>query len=227
MSWITIAILVIFFGGGVGYFIVKRLSLNGLNAALKNKDYQGVIRQAEGSMNRKLLGEYVCDLYKLRAFVLLKDNEHVREHAKMMLYHTYTPEQHKAFLELYFHIFLSRNDLEMADLFLEEIKKLDDYLFAAYNESAYEVLVNKRTDLIEDMERHIEAKVYHGFPLGTLVYLIAMQYLYMEDYKNAKIYFQESIDCFHPNAVYVGLAKAQIQKLNERIDEPAPQSSEA
>ena len=220
MSWITAAILAIFFGGGIGYFIVKRLSLNGLNAALKNEDYQGVIGQAEGSMNRKLLGEYVCDLYKLRAYVLLKDNDHVREHAKMMLYHTYSDEQHKAFLELYYHIFLNRNDLEMADLFLEEIKKLDDYLFTAYNEATYEVLVHKRTDKIEDMERHIEAKVYHGFPLGTLVYLIAMQYLYMEDYKNAKIYFQECIDCFHPNAIYVGLAKAQIKKLNDQMIEP-------
>ena len=27
-------------------------------------------------------------------------------------------------------------------------------------------------------------------------------------------------DCFHPNAIYVGLAKAQIKKLNDQMIEP-------
>ncbi|MEG1638532.1 MAG: hypothetical protein RR274_03245 [Erysipelotrichaceae bacterium] len=219
MSSISVGIILGFFVLAFIFMIYKRLHLNMLNNALKTKNYPEVLRMCESPLTRRLLGKYACELYKLRAYVLIKDNNQVRIQALKMLKENYKAEDHKTFLELYYHIFLARSDFETAKAFLDVINKEDDFVFKKYNQYAYDVLVNRKTDLIDIMDKEIEANLYSGFPLGTVAYLIGYQYLALNDKEKALAYFKECIICFHPNDVYVGLANAQIKKLEDEIIE--------
>ena len=213
MNTITAGIIIIAFLLAFAYMIVKNSSVNGLTKSLKAKNYDAVLENAQKSLTRKMLGDFNCDLFMMRAYYLKNDKAHLKEKALEMLGNEYKSNQEKSFLELYYHIFLNQNDLEMANRFLDNIVKVDDHAFVKYNQYTYNVLVEKQSDLIETMEAEIAAKLYEGFALGTVVYLIAMQYLYLKDYANAELYFKECLTCFHPNAFYVELAKSHLKEL--------------
>lgn len=213
MNPITLGIIIILIFFAFLYLVVRSRNLNAVNKALKNKNYTKVIALTSTSNYHKLLGDYTCELYKIKAYLLLDDKENLKKQAIQMLESKYSDANHKQFIELYYHIFLNKKNLEMVNIFLEEIKKEDDVQFVKYNQYAYDVLVDRVDNLFETMETEIEAKFYSGFSLGTVVYLIGMQYLYKDDLANAKIYFQECIDILHPSAIYSSLAKAQVEKI--------------
>lgn len=213
MNPVTIGIIIVAFAAALLYLIIKNMSLNSLTKTMKNKDYKAVIENAQKPLNRRMLGDYNCDLFMMRAYYLLNDMDKLKEKALEMLDNVYKKDQEKAFLQLYYHIFLNHNDLEMANRFLDNIVKVDDDAFVKFNQYAYNVLVEKETDLIDTMEAEISAKMYEGFSLGTVVYLIASQYLYKKDYANAELYYKECLTCFHPNAFYVDLAKNHLKEL--------------
>ena len=216
MNTITIGIIIVAFGLAFVYMMMKNSCVNGLTKNLKANNYDGVLENAEKPLTRKMLGDYHCDLFMMRAYYLKNDMEHLKEKALEMLSCDYKLEQEKAFLELYYHIFLNLTDFDMANRFLDKIVKIEDPYFVKYNQYTYNILVEKQNDLIDVMEAEIAAKAYEGFALGTVVYLIAMQYLYKEDYADAELYFKECLTCFHPNDFYVGQAKAHLKDLETK-----------
>lgn len=215
MNLITLSIIIIVAVIGLGYMIIKNHHINTLAKKMKQKEYETVIILVQQPSYCKFLGKFNSDLFLMRAYYLLNDMEMLRNKAVEMLHETYTKIQEKQFLELYYHIFLNKHDVEMTDKFLEQISRTNDRAFVKYNQYAYDVIINKRDDLIATMETEIEAKLYTGFALGTIVYLIALQYFNKEDYANATAYFEECILCFHPTAFYIDKANAYIKKLKE------------
>ena len=135
-------------------------------------------------ITRKLLGEYVCDLYKLRVINVTKDEEKFEKMLIHMLDTTYPrPDDKQSFLETYFHTFLIKGNRKYADWILKEIKKTGDEAFIHYNENAYAVMLDGRTDLIEEMDEDINSKRYYGFALGVILVMISKQYSALGDPK--------------------------------------------
>ena len=116
MNTITIFIILI---AAVGYIIfqgIKNFQLHNMNVGLKNKDSVLVEKTADMWITRKLLGEYVCDLYKLRVFYVSKDEEKFEKMLIHMLDTTYPrPDDKQSFLETYFHTFLIKGNRKYAD----------------------------------------------------------------------------------------------------------------
>ena len=156
-----------------------------MNVGLKNKDSVLVEKTADMWITRKLLGEYVCDLYKLRVLYVTKDEEKFEKMLIHMLDTTYPrPDDKQSFLETYFHTFLIKGNRKYADWILKEIKKTGDEAFIHYNENAYAVMLDGRTDLIEEMDEDINSKRYYGFALGVILVMISKQYSALGDDKN-------------------------------------------
>lgn len=215
MNPYTLYIIIIAFGLALIYMIIKNKRITSLTNNIKKRDFQAVLVEAETPFNRKLLGDYHCDLFMIRAYYLMNDTENLDKKALDMLTENYNTSQRKNFLEIYYHIFLNRDDLEMAKRFLDEISKIGDKPFLKCSQYAYDVLAERQDDLIEAMDEEINAKMYSGFSLGTIVYLIAMQHLYKKEYEDAELYFEECLICFHPNAFYVDLAKRHLKDIED------------
>ena len=183
---------------------IKNFQLHNLNESLRKRDSETVERIADMGMTRRLLGEYVCDLYKLRVFYVTKEEEKFEKVLKHMLKaEKYRPDDRESFLETYFHTFLIKGNRKYADWILEAIRKTGNQKFIHYSEESYAVMLDKRSDLIDKMEEDINSKLYYGFALGVVLFMVAKQYSYLGDNRNALEYMRSAKACFHPKAVYM------------------------
>ena len=64
-------------------------------------------------------------------------------------------------------------------------------------------MMDKKSDLIDKMVEDVNSKLYYGFALGVILFMVAKQYSYLGDSENELIYLQTAKSCFHPKAVYM------------------------
>ena len=192
---------------------IKNFQLHNLNESLRKRDSETVERIADMGMTRRLLGEYVCDLYKLRVFYVTKEEEKFEKVLKHMLKaEKYRPDDRESFLETYFHTFLIKGNRKYADWILEAIRKTGNQKFIHYSEESYAVMLDKRSDLIDKIEEDINSKLYYGFALGVVLFMVAKQYSYLGDDRNALEYMRSAKACFHPKAVYMPVVDRYLEE---------------
>ena len=213
MNPITIFIVIVAL---VGYLIfqgIKNFQLHNLNMSLRKRDSEMTEKIADMGMSRRLLGEYVCDLYKLRAYYLTKEADKFEKVLRHMLKaEKYRPDDRESFLEIYFHTFLIKGNRKYADWILDAIRKTGNEKFIRYNEESYAVMLDKRSDLIDKMEEDINSKLYYGFALGVVLFMVAKQYSYLGDDRNALEYMRSAKACFHPKAVYMPVVDRYLEE---------------
>ncbi len=213
MNPITIFIVIVAL---VGYLIfqgIKNFQLHNLNMSLRKRDSEMTEKIADMGMSRRLLGEYVCDLYKLRAYYLTKEADKFEKVLRHMLKaEKYCPDDRESFLETYFHTFLIKGNRKYADWILEAIRKTGNQKFIRYSEESYAVMLDKRSDLIDKMEEDINSKLYYGFALGVVLFMVAKQYSYLGDDRNALEYMRSAKACFHPKAVYMPVVDRYLEE---------------
>ena len=213
MNPITIFIVVVAFAAYLIFQGIKNFQLHNLNESLRKRDSETVERIADMGMTRRLLGEYVCDLYKLRVFYVTKEADKFEKVLKHMLKaEKYRPDDRESFLETYFHTFLIKGNRKYADWILEAIRKTGNQKFIRYSEESYAVMLDKRSDLIDKMEEDINSKLYYGFALGVVLFMVAKQYSYLGDDRNALEYMRSAKACFHPKAVYMPVVDRYLEE---------------
>ena len=213
MNPITIFIVVVALAAYLIFQGVKNFQLHNLNMSLKRRDSETVEKIADMGMARRLLGEYVCDLYKLRVYYLTKEVDKFEKVLKHMLKaEKYRPDDRESFLEIYFHTFLIKGNRKYADWILDAIRKTGNEKFIRYNEESYAVMLDKRSDLIDKMEEDINSKLYYGFALGVVLFMVAKQYSYLGDNRNALEYMRSAKACFHPKAVYMPVVDKYLEE---------------
>lgn len=213
MNPITIFIVVVALAAYLIFQGVKNFQLHNLNMSLKRRDSETVEKIADMGMSRRLLGEYVCDLYKLRVYYLTKEVDKFEKVLKHMLKaEKYRPDDKESFLEIYFHTFLIKGNRKYADWILEAIRKTGNEKFIRYNEESYAVMLDKRSDLIDKMEEDINSKLYYGFALGVVLFMVAKQFSYLGDDRNALEYMRSAKACFHPKAVYMPVVDKYLEE---------------
>lgn len=213
MNPISVAIIFVIFLTYVVFQVVKQLMLGSVTKAIKTKDYELVIQLTTMPLVITFLGKYTCDVYLAKAYYYLKDEGNFDVVVNKILQSKYKEEDKKTFITSYYHIFLMKENKKYVTLFLEEINKSGDENFIKYSNQAYEVIMNKRSDLIQVMDKQIDSKQFYGFPLGVILFMIAMQYTYIDDKENAVLYFENAKVCFPPNEKYLSLCDKQIQML--------------
>ena len=213
MNPITIFIVVVALAAYLIFQGVKNFQLHNLNMSLKRRDSETVEKIADMGMSRRLLGEYVCDLYKLRVYYLTKEVDKFEKVLKHMhKAEKYRPDDRESFLEIYFHTFLIKGNRKYADWILDAIRKTGNEKFIRYNEESYAVMLDKRSDLIDKMEEDINSKLYYGFALGVVLFMVAKQYSYLGDDRNALEYMRSAKACFHPKAVYMPVVDRYLEE---------------
>ena len=214
MNSITMAIIFILFISFFFFQIIKKFLLNNLDKSINKRDYALTVTLSDMPLTRRFLGNYTCDLYKAKAYYLDKNVDKFDEVLQYIIDSEYkNPEDKKSFLLLYYHTFILKENKKYADIILNELKKYPDEDFVKYNQQAYEVMINKRNDLINEMDKQIDSKKFYGFSLGVILYMIAVQYERLGNLKHAFTYFRDCIVCFSPNEKYVALAKKKVAEL--------------
>lgn len=221
MDYISLIIAAGFLVCFIIYGVAKNHVLNKVSKAMQKNQYDVVLELANKKIYKKLLGSYVCDLYILRALLNKKADEEFKSYLLECLDKPYSLSQRKDILDIYYYHFIFLEDKEWSLKLLEIIRETNDPSFIRYNEEAYEVMINKNAELLDDMIYGIENKKYSGLGLGIAVYMIGMQYLYLGDKENARVYMYNSLSCFHEKSFFYARAKADVDRLTEELGEDA------
>lgn len=218
MNPITMGIIFVIFLCFFIFQIAKKFLLSNLDNSINKKDYKLTELISDMSLTRKFLGEYTCDLYKIRAYYLEKNVEKFDKMLSNIIDTEYkNPNDKKSLLLLYYHTFILKQNKKYADILIKELKKDNDENFVKYNQQAYDVMINNRNDLIEEMDNQIDSKKFYGFSLGVILYMIAVQYERSGELKKAMTYYKDSIVCFNPKENYVLLAKKRVHDLEIQL----------
>lgn len=215
---IVYVIAIVCIGGGLFYFLRKYIRLSKLNKAIENKEYDQILVMCEQPSLRKGLGEFTCDLYRLNALRSMNEIGRLKNELNQMLEY-YGGKEEKRLFELYYHYFLNHKDYAYAKELLTAIRETEDEPFIQYNEWAYEVIAEGRTDLASEMEDAVNDKVYSGFALGTVLYLIALQLDRLKEYEDAKAFYQTVTECITKRELYYTLAERRYNELDDLIPE--------
>ena len=192
---------------------MKSFQLRSLNTGLKNRDSEMVERLTDMGLSRKLLGEYVCDLYKLRVYYLTKEEDKFEKVLRHMITAgNYRSDDKESFLETYFHTFLIKGNRRYADWLLAAIRETGNQKLIRYSEESYAVMLDGESGLIDQMTEDINSKLYYGFALGVVLFMVAKQYSYLGDDKNALEYMRSAKACFHPKAVYMPVVDKYLRE---------------
>lgn len=191
------------------------VSLSKCNA---NKEWQKMIDITETKLSRILLSQYVRDLNVAKAYLLKGDISLLKKHLRVMMQKKYQKGDQEQYLTLYYHMFLIQEDYDFALEILETIKKSDDAIFIKYSVWSKEVVIDKRDDLIDTMDKAIENKDFYAFPLGVVSYLIALQRIYQEDYKEASVWLEACILIFQKHDIYVNTVNKKIKEIQVFLD---------
>lgn len=192
---------------------MKSFQLRSLNTGLKNRDSEMVERLTDMGLSRKLLGEYVCDLYKLRVYYLTKEEDKFEKVLRHMIAAgNYRSDDKESFLETYFHTFLIKGNRRYADWLLAAIRETGNQKLIRYSEESYAVMLDGESGLIDQMTEDINSKLYYGFALGVVLFMVAKQYSYLGDDKNALEYMRSAKACFHPKAVYMPVVDKYLRE---------------
>ena len=107
MNSITVTVIFILFLGYLGFQFLKKFLLQNLDTSINKKDYALTEKMSDMPLSRRTLGNYTCDLYKMKAYYLDKNVEKFDEMLKHILMTDYkNPDDKKAFIELYYHTFI-------------------------------------------------------------------------------------------------------------------------
>lgn len=218
MNYIAITIAVLFILGFLLYQMTKSHLLTALSKQMQDHNYDEVLRLSDKPMYHKILGDYVCELYLLRALLNKGEEDQFKEKLDEALHTSFSLEQIKEMLDIYYYHFLFNGDFEWAEKLLERIRETNDMPYITYNQEAFEVMANKRCDLLEDMIDKLDNKGYSGLGLGIAVFMIGMQYLYLGDKDNARTYFYNSLSCFNAKSFYAAQAQSYVDRLTEELD---------
>ena len=74
------------------------------------------------------------------------------------------------------------------------------------------MMLDGESGLIDQMTEDINSKLYYGFALGVVLFMVAKQYSYLGDNKNALEYMRSAKACFHSKAVYMPVVDKYLEE---------------
>lgn len=217
MNWISYVLIGVFFVIGVAYITWKKNIVNKLNAAMSRKDYESVLAMCAQKSVKRVIGQFNCDLYALKATFGCRSESEAMELLLEVLDRTEKADDKKDILDIYYQLYLIRGNREACETLREVIYEIDDDLYSTFCDWCYDVFLDEKTDYIVEMDQVIEDKRLAGIPLGVTAFMIARQYELVGDLENALSYYYTCIPCFHPENMYVSRAKHKTNELAEEL----------
>ncbi len=212
--WILAVVLIVF---GLGYLLLKYQRVNAMSKAIKAGDFEKILVLCDEPRNRKMLGNYTCDLYQFNALRSLKRMDELKEALDEAIAN-YGGQELEKILELYYHYFLNHKDYTYALKLLSDIRDTGNNPFILCSEWSYQVIAEGRHDLFNAMEDAVNANTFKGYSLGIVLYLMGLQLEWEGGLEEAKGYYQTAMECLPPLAIYKTLCERHIDAVDDRMD---------
>ena len=159
--------------------------------ALNNRDKEGALKELNSTPYKIFMGDYSRQFNTLKLYIATDDKKNIKEQTNKLLYSDLKEnEVYQVCSNTYFY-FLMEEDKEMCDMLLEKLDGCTQGEQNEYFHMLYRVLIEKKSDDIEFVEKILEAqekdlkRPENKGQLSILQYLMGLQYSYKKDRKEA------------------------------------------
>lgn len=216
MSTISIIILGFILLIVAGINMMKKSKLTIMREALNIKNYDAVIATSQNSLARKLCSPYICNLYYLRAKFFTLEEDAFIEVLQQVINETPEKTNKKEFLEIYFHIYVNRQQKESAAKLLDMVLDGDDDMFKLVSSFVFEVAFENQSGHVKEIEAAVET--LRAFELGAAVYYLGVYYDVIGDFESAIAYYESGLGCFDPSHYYIAQLKERLAIAKEKFE---------
>lgn len=192
--------------------IIRKYYIKNLLRLKTEKNFDEYFQRLNSSIANVLIPKIVKNNMILNGYKDLNDLEKIDHTIDEMLQMNMNDLQKEDFYFQQCHYYILRKDQAYIDIFLKRLDELENKKYLIIAQYAYEVIVNKRNDLIKEVDYEID--FLKGINLGIACYLIGLQYLRLEDQAQAKLYFQSAV-IVTKYSIYDGLTKHYLHELKD------------
>lgn len=208
-SLIILGIILVFF---MILIIVRKSYVKKLLALKNEKKYNEYFQRLNSQVTKFVVPKLNRYYMMLNGYKDLKDFQNVDRIMDMMLKMEISPILKEDFNFQQMHYYIFRNDQKYIDIFLDRLSKQENKKYLRIAQLAIEVMIHGRNDLIQEVD--VEIDYLKGNNLGVACYLIALQYLRLNDKRQAKLYFQSAV-IITINCVYDYPTKKYLKELED------------
>ena len=185
---IAVFIIIVFV---VLQYIGKNIVMKKMTTSLEEEKYDAFFKTSQSILCFLFVKPYIKESMKLSAYIAQEESEEVKKEIALIENMRIKPQQKLMSISNAFYFFLGKREEASCKQMLDYVKKLGD-------ERTYNNMPNK--DLM----------------VGSLEYLIGLQYSYLNDKKNMMKYFKPAlIHC--KGTTYEVEMNQVIEKMNENI----------
>ncbi|MDD7281980.1 hypothetical protein [Floccifex sp.] len=189
--WMLVLLTVILIAIAIP-FVVRSFVWNSIIKKMQKGNFKEALHQMETSSLYKLFfSEYERKYNFLRAYISSKDDKKVKSTCTELLHMNLNHKQAYQVSSLTFFYFLEAQDKEMCDKLLDHIEFSGDQDEIAYDKMLYRILIENKSEDIEFLQNLLKDKTEKE-DQGMLQYLIGVQYMYLNDTKNANLYLNKA-----------------------------------
>ncbi|MBB5183117.1 hypothetical protein [Catenisphaera adipataccumulans] len=158
-------------------FALRSFTWNHFTKAMEAEQYDEAEKTLKSRRYRTLFGEYEQNKNLIRLYLGLDRKAEVKEYTHKILNSTVSAKKKTAIADAVYYYFLDREDQPMCKELLDTLKSTKNVDEFEFDQVLYRVLIEKKSEDIEYIERLLQEEETTGSKKGLLQYLEGVQLL--------------------------------------------------
>lgn len=215
---IAVFIIIVFV---VLHYIGKNIVMKKMTTSLEEEKYDAFFKTSQSILCFLFVKPYIKESMKLSAYIAQEESEEVKKEIALIENMRIKPQQKLMSISNAFYFFLGKREEASCKQMLDYVKKLGDERTYNNLKIQYDIFILKESKHIDEIKKKLEIAQRNNMPnkdlmVGSLEYLIGLQYSYLNDKKNMMKYFKPAlIHC--KGTTYEVEMNQVIEKMNENI----------
>ena len=186
----------------------------------RRRKYDAFFKTSQSILCFLFVKPYIKESMKLSAYIAQEESEEVKRNSPYRKYAYKTSTKINEYFKCILFLFRKREEASCKQM-LDYVKKLGDERTYNNLKIQYDIFILKESKHIDEIKKKLEIAQRNNMPnkdlmVGSLEYLIGLQYSYLNDKKNMMKYFKPAlIHC--KGTTYEVEMNQVIEKMNENI----------
>lgn len=177
----------------------RNMSMKKMTSLLEEENYDLFFKVSNGIICFLTVKPYVKENMKLSAYIAQEKTEEVKKEIELIENMRIQPQQKLISISNAFYYFLGKREGNLCKQMLTFVQTIGDKKLYNNLEIQYSVFILKESKYIQDIIKKLEITKKSEIPnknlmMGSLEYLIGLQYSYLNDKENMMKYFKPALD---------------------------------
>lgn len=193
----AVIIIVIFI---VLQFIGRKMTLKKMTLLLDEERYDEFFKVTKGMICYLTIKPYTKENMKLSAYIAQDKKDEVKKEIDLIENMRIQPQQKIISISNAFYYFLEKNEGKLCKDMLNYVKKIGDEKSYKNLDIQYSIFILKESKYIDEVKRKLDLTrknnqiLNKDLMMGSLEYLLGLQYSYLNDTKNMMKYFKPALE---------------------------------